>query len=268
MTNANTYTGGTSVTGGTLYANNTTGSATGYGAVNVASGGTLSGTGFIVPTTASGTNAVTEVSGGNITPGGVQPTVPFTGTPGTVAVGNLTLDPTNVSGTSQLLNAAASPNATTPGLTFTLGAGNASSGSKLMVAGSAANVMNFNAGGTGSTSTVVSINDLVGGGLTLNQNYVLIQGNGNTTFEDNGQVLAIGNADNLVAANGLIVGGLQLLTANTPGNFFADWYGGSQLYLVGDDIDVEVIPEPGTWAMMLSGLALLLVLQRRKRKQS
>ena len=268
VTNANTYSGGTSITGGTLYANNTTGSATGSGAVGVASGGTLAGSGFIVATTTTGTNAVTVASGGNITPGGVQSTVPYAGTPGTTASGNLTLDPTNVTGTSQLLNAAASPNGTTPGLTFALGAGNASSGSKIIVAGSAVNVMNFNVGGTSGTSTVVSINDLVGASLTLNQNYILIQGNGSTTYEDNGQVLAIGNLDNLVAANGLILGGLQLLTANTPGNFFSNWYSGSQLYLVGDDIEVEVVPEPGTWAMMLSGLALLLVLQRRKRKLS
>jgi len=31
-----------------------------------------------------------------------------------------------------------------------------------------------------------------------------------------------------------------------------------------DDIEVEVVPEPGTWAMMLGGLALLIFIQRRR----
>jgi PEP-CTERM motif len=33
-----------------------------------------------------------------------------------------------------------------------------------------------------------------------------------------------------------------------------------------DDIEVEVVPEPGTWAMMLGGLAMLVVWQRRKNR--
>ena len=32
-----------------------------------------------------------------------------------------------------------------------------------------------------------------------------------------------------------------------------------------DDIDVEVVPEPGTWALMLGGLGMLIFWQRRKR---
>jgi hypothetical protein len=35
-----------------------------------------------------------------------------------------------------------------------------------------------------------------------------------------------------------------------------------------DDIDVVVVPEPGTWALMLGGLALLVVVQRARRKNS
>lgn len=60
--NANTYTGGTTVSGGTLLADNSTGSATGTGAVQVNSGGTLGGSGFI-------TGAVTVADGGTIAPG-------------------------------------------------------------------------------------------------------------------------------------------------------------------------------------------------------
>ena len=259
----NTYTGGTTVSSGTLYADNTTsGSATGTGAVSVASGGTLAGTGSITPVVSSGA-AVSVSTGGLIMPGGVQS--------GSTANGNLTLDPTNVTGGSPLLSVASSVNATTPSLTFTLGAGGSAtgenlSGSKIMVGGSASNIINFNS--NGGSGTIVSINDLVGGGLTLNQDYVLIKGNGSTTFEIDGQELSIGNADGLVSADGQITGGLALLAANTPGNFFADWYGSSELFLVGDNIDVEVIPEPGTWTMMFGGFALLVVYQRRKSKLS
>jgi len=49
----------------------------------------------------------------------------------------------------------------------------------------------------------------------------------------------------------------------------AGFYAPSYLFLVNnggvDDIDVEVVPEPGTWAMMLGGLAMLIVWQRRKK---
>ena len=69
LTGANTYTGGTTVSAGTLLANNTTGSATGSGAVMVNSGGTLGGgnaggtTGFIN----AGSNNISINAGGTIT---------------------------------------------------------------------------------------------------------------------------------------------------------------------------------------------------------
>ena len=63
LTAANTYSGGTTVNGGTLLVNNTTDSSgTGTGAVTVNSGGTLGGTGKIA-------GATTLNSGGNIEPG-------------------------------------------------------------------------------------------------------------------------------------------------------------------------------------------------------
>ncbi|MBW8855653.1 MAG: autotransporter-associated beta strand repeat-containing protein, partial [Bradyrhizobium sp.] len=58
----NTYSGATTVNGGTLMASNVTGSATGYGSVTVNSGGTLAGNGII-------SGAVTVNTGGTFAPG-------------------------------------------------------------------------------------------------------------------------------------------------------------------------------------------------------
>ncbi|HYO08697.1 MAG TPA: autotransporter-associated beta strand repeat-containing protein, partial [Tepidisphaeraceae bacterium] len=69
FTAANTYTGATTVSEGTLLVNNTTGSGTGTGNVTVASGGTLGGTGRIGAGTAAGTSLLTIQSGGTFAPG-------------------------------------------------------------------------------------------------------------------------------------------------------------------------------------------------------
>jgi len=62
LTGANTYSGGTTINGGSLLANNSGDSATGSGAVTVTSGGTLGGNGIIF-------GAVTIASGGTLSPG-------------------------------------------------------------------------------------------------------------------------------------------------------------------------------------------------------
>jgi autotransporter-associated beta strand protein len=62
VTGANTYKGGTAVSGGTLLIDNTSGSGTGTGAVTVNNGGTLGGTGTI-------TGAMTLNYGGTVEPG-------------------------------------------------------------------------------------------------------------------------------------------------------------------------------------------------------
>ena len=73
-----------------------------------------------------------------------------------------------------------------------------------------------------------------------------------------------------IGSNGQITGGLSI-AANTffgtPSNgYTTGFYNGSYLFLTdgGTEIDVEVVPEPSTWAMILGGLALLILIQRRK----
>ena len=68
LAGASTYTGGTTISAGTLFANNITGSATGTGPVTIDSGATLGGKGKI-------TGAATLDSGGFIAPGAGSPGV-------------------------------------------------------------------------------------------------------------------------------------------------------------------------------------------------
>jgi len=84
---ANTYSGGTTLTAGTLLVTNTTGSATGTGNVSTASGTTLGGTGTIAP---NGSNSV--ILGGSVTPGTTGSAGTLTFTP---ADGNATFQNTS-----------------------------------------------------------------------------------------------------------------------------------------------------------------------------
>lgn len=67
LTGANTYNGGTTVSGGTFLANNTSGSATGSGAVSVTNGATFGGTGSVSGNTTIGDGAtITAGDVGNV----------------------------------------------------------------------------------------------------------------------------------------------------------------------------------------------------------
>jgi autotransporter-associated beta strand protein/T5SS/PEP-CTERM-associated repeat protein len=72
---ANTYTGGTTIGGGTLQVANTSGSGTGSGAVSVQSGGRLGGGGTTVGSAGIISGLVTVQSGGRIAPGNSGPGV-------------------------------------------------------------------------------------------------------------------------------------------------------------------------------------------------
>ncbi len=84
---ANTFTGGTTLTAGSLLVTNTTGSATGTGAVSTVVGTTLGGTGTIAPTASH-----SVIIGGTVSPGisGSAGTLKFT-----PASGNVTMQSTS-----------------------------------------------------------------------------------------------------------------------------------------------------------------------------
>lgn len=82
FTNANTYTAGTTINGGTLLVNNLGGSGTGSGAVTVNSDGTLAGNGIV-------SGAVTVNSGGAFAPGNPLGTLTINNTL-TLAAGSTT----------------------------------------------------------------------------------------------------------------------------------------------------------------------------------
>jgi fibronectin-binding autotransporter adhesin len=72
-------------------------------------------------------------------------------------------------------------------------------------------------------------------------------------------------------ANGVITGGLSIAANSFFGSesngFSSGFYSGSYLFIGdgGTEIEVEVVPEPGTWALMLGGLGVLFFWQRRRK---
>ncbi len=272
----NIYSGGTTVSAGTLYVNNTSGSGTGSGAVTVNNGGTLAGSGNIATSL-----GVTINGGGKLFSGPVQTAAPTVTGPGltftntNVAVSGTTLAPAN--------------------LTFALGAGAGGSPDSfsspntnstfLTLAGSS--TINF----TGTDS--ISLVDLTPAAtLSLRQGvpYLLIAG---APGDITGLITESGSGSNAVYSidgNGYVVGVLAAGSGYTGGTVAptsaqyttlaislygpdgvtplngSNGYEGAELYLNGGDL--EVVPEPGTWALMLGGLALLMLIQNRRRANS
>ncbi len=282
LTGSNTYTGGTTITSGTLLVENTSGSGTGTGGVTVGTGtansGTLAGNGIIKPGSGA-TSGVTVNSGGTL----------YSGIPGTTSVGagtGMTLDNTlaqlGTANNSSILSVNGDAPAT---LTFALGSGTtAGSGyhtfgtpntntTYMTVVGNTAGEINF------SGIDAVNLVDLTNGGLTLRLGtpYLLISAGSDSDYvglvtELNG-VLGYGNGF-VVGVGTDTLGGYTPITINQFGsdgttplnpNSPTGVYPVAQLYLYNGDL--EVVPEPGTWALMLGGLAALILIQRRRNKQ-
>jgi fibronectin-binding autotransporter adhesin len=262
---ANTYSGGTTVSAGTLYANGGvagSSSGTGTGAVHVSSGASFGGSGVVRPTINGA--GVVLAGGSSLISGGIQ----AANSPTTAAGSGMTLDNTGSGAPGVILNAA--PTLGTANLTFYLGYGattNAANNagpssfttpdtnsSYLKVVGNTAGELTFKTGDT------ITVNDLTNGNLTplvLYTPYLLIQAGSNADF------------------SGLLTSGMTSLSDPEANGFVenltlqgtsATFYPGLKLYL--DNGELEIVPEPGTWALMIGGLGLLVVLQRRKSKRA
>jgi len=227
LNGSNSYGGTTTVNAGsTLLVGNGSGSATGSGVLSVAAGATLGGTGII---------------------NGSSFTIGASGTAAKVIVGNGT-DTTS----GMTLEGSGSNSITNTTLAFNISAATAGQGNELSVGTSAiafsSSTLALNVSGTGVISAYTP--------------YVLIAGTGTNQYSGltTQEMNEGGNMFDVITA------GLSLSFSPSLAN---TWYAGhSFLYLntTGgvDDIEVVVVPEPGTWALMLGGLAMLIFWQRRR----
>jgi fibronectin-binding autotransporter adhesin len=283
----NSYTGGTTVKTGIVYANGgAAGSSSGLGtaAVNVAAGAGVGGSGVYRPTV-SGAGIILAGSGSSLISGGIQTS--------TTAGAGFTLDNQVALGT--ILNASTG----TANLSFSLGAGNPNntgaydfshpntSSTYLTLYGGTApataptgSTLGQLAFAAGDTITLTDLTSNLAGGfgagsttltLDLNHPYLLIQAlsapGGTASVLDNNFYSGLstsGGIVNGVLQNGyvttpLTIGGTVPAGENALVGFNAD-----RLYLYNGQL--EVVPEPRIWALMLSGFAFLIFIQRRRNR--
>ncbi|XHR27107.1 MAG: autotransporter-associated beta strand repeat-containing protein [Chthoniobacteraceae bacterium] len=211
--NGNTYRGGTIVKTGTLLANNKTGSAFGTGALSVASGATIGGTGQIQLTTGAFTIN------------------------GNVLVG---------SGTD-----------TTSGLTLSSTVASSFDGASLefnLDSTGGSNVLNIGSTAVSFTNTTLVVTLLGTDSIDYGTEYLLIDG---TTGSSYSNLTTFTNA----LGQQQISSGLSLaFTGATAQSKYASSY----LYINGDDIELQVVPEPSTWALVAPGVGLLWLLRRKR----
>jgi autotransporter-associated beta strand protein len=233
------YSNGTTVSGGRLIVS---GSLSGGGAVNV-TGGTLEVDGSVnnaltINVSSGGTLEGTGSVGGISTSGagssfdpGLSAANSTTSTGTLIANGNVTLDPT--------------------AFNIRLGLSASGTDSDELVEGGSGRVnlenstLNLTLGSGVANLTSANIDNLY---------YVIINGGSQT-------VLGTFNGD----PNGTIV------SATSGGNtwqFEVLYNVNANGTTAGDDVVLELtaVPEPGTWAMMLAGMGMLIVLKRRRRR--
>lgn len=273
LAGSNSYAGGTSVTGGKLIVDNSSGSGTGSDGVTVGSSGVLAGSGRIAPTTHINGTGVTLNSGASLVSGDVQSTSTVTGT-------GMTLD--NSAGLSSILAVHSAS------LTFALGAGSGGSPYGFATPNTHSTFLSILGNTTGEISftgaNTVTIQDLTTSGsipgtlsLRTGTPYQLISTTAGDNSDFSGLVTSLdGSLSNLtLGGNGYVIGvgttlsylpiALQQIGLDGAPLTGAAVYLNAQLYLYNGTL--EVVPEPGTWALMVGSLLLLVVIQRSRRQR-
>jgi fibronectin-binding autotransporter adhesin len=232
LSGANTYTGPTNVTAGTLLANNTSGSATGSGTVTVASGATLGGNNGTI----SGATAVQ--SGGFLAPGTGAMTSNATSSPALVTFsGGLTLD----SGSTFIF-----------ALTSDTASGRGTDFSGVNVTGGTLTI--------GSTVNFNAIFNLAGSTVDFN-----------STFWDTNHSWLVFQNTNAPSASAPFFSTITASPdhngtsfSTTFGTLSFSQHGGNNIYL---DFAVSAVPEPSTWISMAAlAVAGGVITIRRRRK--
>ncbi len=253
-TAGHTYTYG-GVLGGAATSNNFGVAVAGSGtqvftANNIYTGGTTVGNGSNSPTlllrngssssgSATGTGPLTVAANATIGGDGTSRSTGAFSIAGKVIVGNGTdaTSQTTITGT-------ASSNFTNANLTFNLNSA---------VAGQA-NQLNVETTDITFSNTTLTLNMLGNNFVSANTDYILIAGASSSQYSGLG----------LAGGNGIITSGL---TINFADPTVASYYANSYLFVDNGNIEIAVVPEPGTWVLLMSGLTLLVVIQRRKKKQ-
>jgi fibronectin-binding autotransporter adhesin len=269
--------GGTALNTGST---NLTGTTT---SLTINGGATLAGTG--TTTTGSSNTYFTVTGSGTSTATRANVLAGYTTATPTVTTGSLTMLAVGT-GSSTIGNANLSFNLDAA----TQGNGNTTTGHGTVTPG---NSTQLNVGATnlsfasGTQSTELTLNLENSAIIAPFSEYVLVAGTGTTTF---GTGTSAATATTTVAGSqysgiytylnslgqeeiansGNLGTGNLVLSLSTAA---ATYYGAnSYLFVVDsggvDDIDVEVVPEPNTWALMLGGLGFLLIWQRQRARSS
>jgi autotransporter-associated beta strand protein len=235
----NAYSGVTTVTGGALIVSGSlSGSTNGFTSVSV-TGGTLGGTGMIAE---GGGSNLTVSSGGTLAPG--------------LSANGLTVDLGSGGGSASLKLQA--------GSTFQLTINNSNAGTSGSAALSDYSKLTLGSGVSATLAGAVSLNQgTVNSGdlftvLILNGQQVSGTFTNSTLVSGDTYSIAINGQYWLI--NYDYDGSLGETASGISASTFEGITGGDEVALLAE------VPEPGTWAMMLAGVGMLTVLQRRRRR--
>ena len=224
LTGASLYSGGTTVTGGGLKVNNTSGSATGSGLVTIQTAATLSG-------------GSTALNGGSLVTLGTLSHIPTLQTYAAGVTGVIG-GPVTVESGGHLAPGNSVGTITMASLTLNSGS-----------------VLDYEFNGSANDFTSIS------GTLTLNGGGLnLYQEGGTTAFNAPGtyDLFSYGSLD------GFGIGALSVLNPNA--GYTYTFFNDSADNLI--QLQIAVVPEPGTWAMMIAGLGALFFIQSRRRRSN